>query len=92
MNDKRKEYLKKWREDNKEYIRKYKKEYYKTHDNSFKKLQDKCKQLQQENEQQKEIVNSLNFIRNRKNQGCSQETINKMAIEFVNNWLNEVSE
>lgn len=92
MSEKRKEYLKKWREDNKEHIRKYKKEYYKTHDNSFKKLQDKCKQLQQENEQQKEIVNSLNFIRNRKNQGCSQETINKMAIEFVNNWLKEVSE
>lgn len=45
MNDKRKEYLKKWREDNKEHIRKYKKEYAKTHDSSFKKLQDKYKQL-----------------------------------------------
>lgn len=53
----RKEYLKKWREDNKEHIRKYKKEYAKTHDSSFKKLQDKYKQLQQENEQQKEIIN-----------------------------------
>lgn len=59
MNDKRKEYLKKWREDNKEHIRKYKKEYYKTHDNSFKKLQDKCKQLQQENKRLKDNWNKL---------------------------------
>lgn len=49
MNDKRKEYLKRWREDNKEHIKNYKKEYAKTHDSSFKKLQDKYKQLQQEN-------------------------------------------
>lgn len=49
MNDKRKEYLKKWREDNKEHIKNYKKEYAKTHDSSFKKLQNKYKQLQQEN-------------------------------------------
>lgn len=54
MNDKRKEYLKKWREDNKEHIRNYKKEYAKTHNSSFKKLQDKYKQLQQENKQLKE--------------------------------------
>lgn len=53
MNDKRKEYLKRWREDNKEHIRHYKKEYAKTHDSSFKKLQDKYKQLQQENKQLK---------------------------------------
>ena len=46
----RKEYLKKWREDNKEHIKNYKKEYAKTHDSSFKKLQNKYKQLQQENE------------------------------------------
>lgn len=50
MNDKRKEYLKKWREDNKEHIKNYKKEYAKTHYSSFKKLQNKYKQLQQENE------------------------------------------
>lgn len=59
MNDKRKEYLKKWREDNKEHIRKYKKEYYRTNDSSFKKLQDKYKQLQQENEQLKDNWNKL---------------------------------
>ena len=55
----RKEYLKKWREDNKEHIRKYKKEYAKTHDSSFKKLQDKYKQLQQENKQLKEDMKVL---------------------------------
>lgn len=88
----RKEYLKKWREDNKEHIRHYKKEYAKTHDSSFKKLQDKYKQLQQENKKQKEVIDRLNFIKNRKNQGASQENINKMAIEFVNSYLKEVSE
>lgn len=41
---------------------------------------------------QEEIIDKLKFIRNRKNQGCSQETINKMAIKFVNNWLKEGSE
>lgn len=30
--------------------------------------------------------------KNRKKQGASQENINKMAIEFVNNYLNEVLE
>lgn len=40
---------------------------------------------------QKEVIDKLEFIRNRKNQGCSQETINKMAIELVDSWLKEVS-
>ena len=48
-------------------------------------------QLQQENKKQKELIDRLNFIKNRKNQGASQENINKMAIEFVNTWLKEVS-
>lgn len=39
-----------------------------------------------------EVIDRLNFIKNRKNQGASQENINKMAIEFVNSWLKEVSE
>lgn len=43
-------------------------------------------------EKQKEIIDKLQFIRNRKNQGASQENINKMAIELVNNYLKEVSE
>ena len=38
----------------------------------------------------KEVINKLNFIKNRKNQGASQENINKMAIEFVNSYLKEV--
>ena len=66
MNDKRKEYLKKWREDNKEHIKNYKKEYAKTHDNSFKKLQDKYKQLQQENNKLQNNWNELKkFIEER---------------------------
>ena len=48
--------------------------------------------LQQENQKYKEVIDRLNFIKNRKNQGASQENINKMAIEFVNNYLKEVSE
>lgn len=47
--------------------------------------------LEQQVKKQKEIINKLNFIKNRKNQGASQENINKMAIEFVNSWLKEVS-
>ena len=43
--------------------------------------------LQQENARLKEIENKLNFIKNRKNQGASQENINKMAIKFVNSYL-----
>ena len=53
-------------------------------------LYDNLKQLQQENARLKEIENKLNFIKNRKNQGASQENINKMAIEFVNSYLKEV--
>ncbi len=50
------------------------------------------KQLQQENQKYKEVIDRLNFIKNRKNQGASQENVNKMAIEFVNSYLKEVSE
>lgn len=53
-----------------------------------------CAKLLNETEQQykkqKEVIDKLNFIKNRKNQGASQENINKMAIEFVNSWLKEV--
>ena len=48
--------------------------------------------LQQQCKKQKEVIDRLNFIKNRKNQGDSQENINKMAIEFVNSYLKEVSE
>ena len=46
--------------------------------------------LQQQCKKQKEVIDRLNFIKNRKNQGASQENINKMAIEFVNSYLKEV--
>ena len=49
-------------------------------------------ELQEKYNKQKEVIDRLNFIKNRKNQGVSQENINKMAIEFVNNYLKEVSE
>lgn len=48
--------------------------------------------LERQCKKQKEVIDKLNFIKNRKNQGASQENINKMAIEFVNNYLKEVSE
>ena len=47
---------------------------------------------EQQCKKQKEVIDRLNFIKNRKNQGASQENINKMAIEFVNSYLKEVSE
>lgn len=50
------------------------------------------KELEQQCKKQKEVIDRLNFIKNRKNQGASQENINKMAIEFVNSYLKEVSE
>ncbi len=48
--------------------------------------------LQNKIQKQEELISKLNYIKNRKNQGASQENINKMAIEFVNSWLKEVSE
>ena len=47
--------------------------------------------LKQENQKYKAVIDKLNFIKNRKNQGASQENINKMAIKFVNSYLKEVS-
>lgn len=46
--------------------------------------------LEQKCKKQKEVIDRLNFIKNRKNQGASQENINKMAIKFVNSYLKEV--
>lgn len=48
--------------------------------------------LEQQCKKQKEVIDKLNFIKNRKNQGASQENINKMAIKFVNSYLKEASE
>ena len=55
-------------------------------------VHNKIVNLEQQCQKQKEVIDRLNFIKNRKNQGASQENINKMAIKFVNSWLNEVSE
>ena len=55
-------------------------------------VHNKIVNLEQQCKKQKEVIDRLDFIKNRKNQGSSQENINKMAIKFVNNWLNEVSE
>ena len=58
---------------------------------TFKKVPEYGELLKQV-KKQKEVIDRLNFIKNRKNQGASQENINKMAIEFVNSYLKEVSE
>lgn len=49
-------------------------------------------ELKEQVKNQKEVINKLEFIKNRKSQGASQENINKMAIELVNGWLKEVLE
>ena len=56
----------------------------------FKELFNEMINWKEESQKQKEVIDRLNFIKNRKNQGASQENINKMAIEFVNSWLKEV--
>lgn len=56
----------------------------------FNELFDEMVNWRKESKKQKEVIDRLNFIKNRKNQGASQENINKMAIEFVNSWLKEV--
>ena len=53
-------------------------------------FKEKTNRLEKENARLKQTENKLNFIKNRKNQGASQENINKMAIEFVNSYLKEV--
>ena len=50
----------------------------------------KNENLEQQCKQQKEVIDKLNFIKKRKNQGASQENINKMAIKFVNSYLKEM--
>lgn len=51
---------------------------------------DKHIKLEQQIKSQKKVMDKLEFIKNRKKFGCSQENINKMAIELVNNYLKEV--
>ena len=58
---------------------------------TFFKVAEENTRLLEQVKKQKEVIDRLNFIKNRKNQGASQENINKMAIGFVNSWLKEVS-
>ena len=46
--------------------------------------------LKRENQKQKEIINVLDFIKARAQQGATQEIINKLAINFVNKYIKEV--
>lgn len=46
--------------------------------------------LQQKNKKYKEVIDKLTFIKNRARAGAKQETINKLAITFVNAYLKEV--
>ena len=55
-------------------------------------VHNKIVNLEQQCKKQKEVIDRLNFIKNRKNKGASQENINKMAIKFVNSYLKEVLE
>ncbi len=47
-------------------------------------------QLQKQNQKYKEVMDKLKFIENRAKAGATQETINKLAITFVNGYLKEV--
>ena len=47
------------------------------------------KELFKENQKQKEIIDVLDFIKARSRQGATQETINKLAINFVNKYIKE---
>ena len=55
-------------------------------------VHNKIVNLEQQCKKQKEVIDRLNFIKNRKNKGASQENINKIAIKFVNSYLKEVLE
>lgn len=45
--------------------------------------------LLKENQKQKEIIDVLDFIKARAIAGATQETINKLAINFVNSYIKE---
>ncbi len=47
------------------------------------------KQLEQENQKYKGIIDILEFIKARAKEGATQETVNKLAINFVNSYIKE---
>ena len=46
--------------------------------------------LQEQNKKYKEVIDTLEFIKARAKEGATQETINKLAITFVNKYLKRV--
>lgn len=46
-----------------------------------------AKRLQQENQKMKEVIDTLEFIKARAKAGATQETINKLVINFVNSYI-----
>ena len=48
---------------------------------------DEFNKLQQENQRYKKVIDTLTFIKNRAREGATQETINKLAINFVHAYL-----
>ena len=44
-------------------------------------------QLQQKNKKYKEVIDTLEFIKARAKAGATQETINKLVINFVNSYI-----
>lgn len=58
---------------------------------SFPKIVDKTyEELEKENKEYKEVIDTLEFIKARAKEGATQETINKLAITFVNKYLKGV--
>lgn len=53
-------------------------------------MNDEIVGLKQENQKYKEVIDRLTFIKDRARAGATQETINKLAINFVNAYLKEV--
>lgn len=47
-------------------------------------------ELLKENKKFKQVIDKLEFIKNRAISGATQENINRLAIDFVNSYLKEV--
>lgn len=54
------------------------------------KIIDTFEEIQNQNKRYKEVIDTLEFIKARAKEGATQETINKLAITFVNKYLKGV--
>ena len=54
------------------------------------KIIDIFEEIQNQNKKYKEVIDTLEFIKARAKEGATQETINKLAITFVNKYLKGV--